>query len=153
MHDGTIAGMCADHWDVIIFIYTLAWVAVYLLPMHFPFSLPSLHFLPQYSILIFSWCMFFNRLKILFIESICLDIFYFMCAANVPSLGRLIDGIQRKKYRESLVVAFIVAILLCFTIWYVFIPLYYLILCRSDILLIHVSCFLLHVGGYSSDKF
>jgi len=39
-------------------------------------------------------------------------------AANVPSFSRLIDGIQRKKYRESLVVALVVSILLCFCIWW-----------------------------------
>lgn len=41
-------------------------------------------------------------------------------AANVPSFGRLIDGIQRKKYKESLVVAFVVALLICFSIWWMF---------------------------------
>ena len=37
--------------------------------------------------------------------------------ANVPSFSRLIDGIQRKKYRESLAVAGFVACILCFCIW------------------------------------
>lgn len=41
-------------------------------------------------------------------------------AANVPSFSRLIDGIQRKKYRESLVVALVVSLLLCFCIWWMF---------------------------------
>lgn len=38
-------------------------------------------------------------------------------AANVPGFGRLIDGIQRKKSRESMVIAVVVAVLLCFVIW------------------------------------
>lgn len=41
-------------------------------------------------------------------------------SANVPGFGRLIDGIQRKKFRESLVVAVVVAVLLCFVIWWLF---------------------------------
>ena len=43
---------------------------------------------------------------------------YFINIANVPGFGRLIDGIQRKKFRESLVIAVVVAILICFAIWY-----------------------------------
>ena len=39
-------------------------------------------------------------------------------ASNIPSFGRLIDGIQRKKYKESLVVALFVAVLICFTLWW-----------------------------------
>lgn len=39
-------------------------------------------------------------------------------ASNIPSFGRLIDGIQRKKYKESLVVAMFVAVLICFTLWW-----------------------------------
>ena len=39
---------------------------------------------------------------------------------SVPSFNRLIDGIQKRKYRESLIVACVVAVLLCFSIWYVF---------------------------------
>ena len=38
-------------------------------------------------------------------------------AANVPGFGRLIDGIQRKKFRESLVIAVVVALLICIAIW------------------------------------
>lgn len=38
-------------------------------------------------------------------------------AANVPGFGRLIDGIQRKKSRETMVIAVVVGILLCITIW------------------------------------
>eukprot|EP00388_Colpodella_angusta_P043274 GDKK01058989.1.p1 GENE.GDKK01058989.1~~GDKK01058989.1.p1 ORF type:complete len:156 (-),score=13.17 GDKK01058989.1:253-720(-) len=40
--------------------------------------------------------------------------------ANVPGFGRLIDGIQRKKSRETMVIAVVVGILLCITIWWVF---------------------------------
>jgi len=38
----------------------------------------------------------------------------------VPGFGRLIDGIQRKKFRESLVIAVVVALLICIAIWWVF---------------------------------
>jgi hypothetical protein len=41
-------------------------------------------------------------------------------AANTPSFGRLVDGIQKKKFRESLTVALFVAFLLCITIWWLF---------------------------------
>ena len=37
--------------------------------------------------------------------------------ANVPGFGLLIDGIQRKKFRESLVIAVVVALLICIAIW------------------------------------
>jgi Golgi SNAP receptor complex protein 1 len=37
--------------------------------------------------------------------------------SSMPGIGRLIDGIQKKKFRESLVVALVVAVLLCFTVW------------------------------------
>jgi hypothetical protein len=37
--------------------------------------------------------------------------------ANVPGFGRLIDGIQRKKGRESMVIAVVIGVLLCFVIW------------------------------------
>ena len=40
--------------------------------------------------------------------------------ANVPSFGRLIDNIQRKKSMESTVIAIIIALLVCFTVWWVF---------------------------------
>ena len=36
---------------------------------------------------------------------------------NMPSINRLIDGIQSKKYKESLIVAIVVGILICFTLW------------------------------------
>jgi len=41
-------------------------------------------------------------------------------AANVPTFNRMIDGIQRKKLRESLIVAIVVGLLLCITIWWCF---------------------------------
>ena len=40
--------------------------------------------------------------------------------ANVPSFARLIDGIQKKKGRESTIVSVVIGILLCITIWWVF---------------------------------
>lgn len=40
--------------------------------------------------------------------------------ANVPSFNRLIDGIQKKKTRESMIVALVIAFLTCFCIWWVF---------------------------------
>lgn len=40
--------------------------------------------------------------------------------ANVPGFGRLIDGIQRKKSYEQIIIAVVIGILLCFTIWWVF---------------------------------
>ena len=40
--------------------------------------------------------------------------------ANVPSFARLIDGIQKKKGRESMIVSVVIGILLCITIWWVF---------------------------------
>lgn len=39
---------------------------------------------------------------------------------SFPSLGRLIDSISRKKTRDSVTIAGIVAVLICFTIWWVF---------------------------------
>jgi low temperature requirement protein LtrA len=47
-------------------------------------------------------------------------ILFHHCSANVPGFGRLIDGIQRKKSRETMVIAVVVGILLCITIWYAF---------------------------------
>ena len=41
-------------------------------------------------------------------------------AANVPTFNRLIDGIQRKKTRESVIVAVVIGLLLCFALWWVF---------------------------------
>jgi hypothetical protein len=38
-------------------------------------------------------------------------------SSNVPSLGRLIEGIHRKKTKEFVVVALVVASLMCFSIW------------------------------------
>ncbi len=40
--------------------------------------------------------------------------------ANVPSFARLIDGIQKKKGRESTIVSVVIGILLCITIWWIF---------------------------------
>ena len=40
-----------------------------------------------------------------------------MFAATVPTFQRLIEGVQRKKTRETLIVAAFIAVLLCFTIW------------------------------------
>ena len=37
--------------------------------------------------------------------------------ANVPGFGRLIDGIQRKKSRETMIIAVVVGVLCCFVIW------------------------------------
>eukprot|EP01031_Cornospumella_fuschlensis_P030315 gene30315-36629_t len=39
---------------------------------------------------------------------------------GLGGVGRLIDGIGKKKFRESLIVALFVAVLLCFTLWWVF---------------------------------
>lgn len=36
---------------------------------------------------------------------------------SVPGIGRLIEGIQKKKYRETLIIGGVVAGLICFTIW------------------------------------
>ena len=55
------------------------------------------------------------------------DSVLFMCvmggvvfAANVPGFGRLIDGIQRKKSTEQIIIAVVIGVLVCFTIWWVF---------------------------------
>lgn len=40
--------------------------------------------------------------------------------ANVPGFGRLIDGIQRKKSSEQLVIAIVIGLLVCITIWWIF---------------------------------
>ncbi len=47
---------------------------------------------------------------------------------SVPGIGRLIEGIQKKKYRETLIIGVVVAILVCFTIWYVFLIVIYILL-------------------------
>ena len=39
---------------------------------------------------------------------------------SVPGIGRLIEGIQKKKYRETLIIGGVVAGLICFTIWWMF---------------------------------
>lgn len=39
---------------------------------------------------------------------------------NVPSFNRLIEGITRKKLKETVIVGVFCAVLLCFTIWWVF---------------------------------
>lgn len=41
-------------------------------------------------------------------------------AANAPGFGRLVDGIQKKKFRETLIVYLFVAFLMCVTIWWLF---------------------------------
>jgi len=41
-------------------------------------------------------------------------------AANVPSFNRLIEGISRKKLKETIIVAVFCGVLLCFTIWWLF---------------------------------
>jgi Golgi SNAP receptor complex protein 1 len=41
-------------------------------------------------------------------------------AANVPSFNKLIEGIQKKKSRESTIVAVVIGALFCFTIWWMF---------------------------------
>lgn len=38
-------------------------------------------------------------------------------SANVPGIGRLIEGIQKKKSKESMIIAVVIGVLLCFTIW------------------------------------
>jgi len=40
--------------------------------------------------------------------------------ANVPSFNRLIEGISRKKFKETMIVGVFCAVLLCFTIWWLF---------------------------------
>lgn len=40
-------------------------------------------------------------------------------SSNVPGIGKLIDGISKKKYRETIIVALAVSVLICFTIWLV----------------------------------
>ena len=47
----------------------------------------------------------------------CLHVFLYYYTANVPSFARLIDGIQKKKSRESMVLSVVIGILLCITIW------------------------------------
>ena len=46
-----------------------------------------------------------------------LNLFIFYYTANVPSFARLMDGIQKKKSRESMVLSVVIGILLCITIW------------------------------------
>ena len=40
-------------------------------------------------------------------------------STSMPSFNRLIDGIQRKKYRESFILAVVVGVLVCFSLWWV----------------------------------
>jgi len=40
--------------------------------------------------------------------------------SNVPSFNRLIDGISHKKLKESVIVALFTGVLLCFTVWWMF---------------------------------
>jgi len=41
-------------------------------------------------------------------------------SSNVPGIGKLIDGISKKKYRETIIVGLAVSVLICFTIWCAF---------------------------------
>ncbi len=41
-------------------------------------------------------------------------------AANVPGIGGLIDSIQRKKNKDNIILALVIAILVIFTLWWVF---------------------------------
>jgi len=41
-------------------------------------------------------------------------------STNVPSIGKLIDGIQKKKNRETIVIGLVIAVLVCFIIWWMF---------------------------------
>lgn len=41
-------------------------------------------------------------------------------AASVPGIGGLIDGIQRKKNKDNIILAIVIAILVIFTLWWVF---------------------------------
>ncbi len=38
-------------------------------------------------------------------------------SSNIPSIGRIIESIQKKRSRESIVIAIVIGILLSFTIW------------------------------------
>lgn len=38
-------------------------------------------------------------------------------SSSVPGISRIIDGIQKKKFRESLVLTLVIATLICFAIW------------------------------------
>lgn len=58
--------------------------------------------------------------------------------ANVPGFGRLIDGIQNKKGKEKLVIAFVIASLTFFVIWCVF---------SDEILLFCLICWFFSSGG------
>lgn len=40
--------------------------------------------------------------------------------ASMPGFGKLIDGIQKKKSRETMIIAVVIGLLLCFTIWWMF---------------------------------
>jgi hypothetical protein len=39
--------------------------------------------------------------------------------ANVPSLNRLIEGIQKKKHREKAIIAVVIGLLICFSLWWI----------------------------------
>lgn len=41
-------------------------------------------------------------------------------STNVPSLNRLVDSIRRKRSRDDYIVAGVIAMCICFTLWYVF---------------------------------
>ena len=36
------------------------------------------------------------------------------------TINKLIDGISRKKYNENIIIVIFISILLCFTIWWIF---------------------------------
>lgn len=38
-------------------------------------------------------------------------------SARMPTFNSLIDGIQRKKFRESMIIGIIISLLLCFSLW------------------------------------
>jgi len=40
--------------------------------------------------------------------------------ANIPTFNRLIEGINKKKSRDQMIIALVIAIILCFSIWWFF---------------------------------
>ncbi|CAM9165546.1 unnamed protein product [Heterosigma akashiwo] len=40
--------------------------------------------------------------------------------SNLPSIGRVVEAIQKKKYRDNMIVGGVIALLICFTLWYLF---------------------------------
>jgi hypothetical protein len=37
--------------------------------------------------------------------------------SNVPGIGKLIEGIQKKKYKETMTIGAVIAVLVCFLLW------------------------------------